>query len=72
MWWYVLGDFLTRLGPDGGACSCSLDQILKNNRSVVFENLSPPFDVVTVYVNPSNSSHLPLNAISLGVVVCAW
>ena len=40
--------------------------------SVVFEDSSPPFDVVTVYVNPSNSSHLPFNVISLGAVVCAW
>ena len=40
--------------------------------SVVFENSSPPFDVVTVYVNPSNWSHLPLNEISLGAMVCAW
>ena len=40
--------------------------------SVVFDNSSPPFDIVTVYVNLSNLSHLPLNAISLGAVVCAW
>ena len=40
--------------------------------SVVFEHSSPPFDAVTPYVNPSNSSHLPLNAISLGAVVCVW
>ena len=128
----MLGESLSRLGPDVGACSCSLDQIICLDirrallvlfllsfrrllgwcavsfvtsvrcggggvgicrfmipfftcipievyfspayhaiSSVVFENSSPPFDVVTVYVNPSNSSHLPLNAISLGAVVCA-
>ena len=40
--------------------------------SVVFENSSPPFDVVTVYVNPSSSSYISLNVTYFGAVVCSW